>query len=197
MAGVLQDVEPRFWAAITMEPNCGCWLWMAGTTRGYGVISHNRKKKYAHRLAHELFKGPIPNGYQIDHLCRVIACVNPAHLEAVSPKTNVLRSEAPTAKFARRTHCERGHPLSGKNLLTYAGVRVCRTCKIEREFRGRRRRALAPIGVANKSKTHCPQGHPYNEENTAFVKCSWGYRRRCKICHLAGEKARRKRQGEG
>lgn len=59
---------------------------------------------------------PISDGLQIDHLCRNTWCVNPTHLESVTPKVNTLRSNAQSAINARKTHCNRGHPLSGSNI---------------------------------------------------------------------------------
>lgn len=81
----------------------GCWLWLGSVHKaiGYGTVSIGRhpisgKKtsEYAHRISHELFKGPIPVGLQIDHICRVRRCVNPSHLEAVSQAENIRRGFA-------------------------------------------------------------------------------------------------------
>lgn len=96
----------------------GCWLWKrAINDNGYGVLSVDGKYRYAHRVSHELFIGPIPEGYEVDHVkargCVSRACVRPGHLEAVTPKENNMRSDSCMAKYARRTHCPKGHPLDG------------------------------------------------------------------------------------
>ena len=90
--------------------------------------------------------GPVPDGIEIDHLCRVRHCANPEHLEAVTPTENTMRGEGVGAKNARLTHCKHGHPLSGDNLyiVTRAGGkrrRVCRTCDLSRGAAQRKGRA--------------------------------------------------------
>src|SRR5690606_15712718 len=87
-----------------------CWLWTdtLNPVTGYGRISINNRRVYAHRFSHELFKGPIPAGYEVDHLCRVRHCVNPDHLEAVTKTVNIRRADA--NKWKRElTHCKWGH----------------------------------------------------------------------------------------
>ena len=111
----------------------GCWEWQAATSpKGYGMFYYDgRPSGRAHRFSYEHFVGKIPNGYTIDHLCRNRRCVNPKHLEAVTNKENVLRGNGLTAQNARKTHCIKGHPLSGDNLMTrnYRNT-VMRNCKI-------------------------------------------------------------------
>jgi hypothetical protein len=86
------DLITRFEASYIPEPNSGCWLWIAHrNTRDYGTIRDGAHRLSAHRLAHELHIGPIPDGLVIDHLCRVHCCVNPDHLEAVTQHENMLR----------------------------------------------------------------------------------------------------------
>lgn len=119
----------RFWSKAT--PGEDCWLWtgcLGG--HGYGTLWMNGATRYAHRLIYEALVGPIPEGLELDHLCRVRHCVNPAHLEPVTHKVNQLRGTSPMADSARKTHCLRGHPLSGPNLyLRPDGKgRQCRAC---------------------------------------------------------------------
>ena len=70
----------------------GCWIWQGGLNfKGYGTMRLKGYGRSAHRNSYEAFKGSIPEGHQIDHLCRVRSCVNPDHLEAVEPRENTLR----------------------------------------------------------------------------------------------------------
>lgn len=135
----------RFWAKVSPEPNTGCWLWSGAVTpAGYGKIAINRRLKAAHRLSYEMNVGPIPEGLEIDHLCKVKCCVNPAHLEPVTHSENCRRGPQGehTARIMRaKTHCPRGHPYSGKNLKIGAkGERRCRTCENASVSRWRKRR---------------------------------------------------------
>lgn len=136
------DIE-RFMAKVDKQPS-GCWLWTANIDRhGYGTFAYptypRKRKSLAHRFAYEHFKGPIPAGLQIDHLCRVRHCVNPNHMEAVTCRTNLMRSHLTwAARNASKSTCPRGHPLDGRNSST--GTRYCRTCaKARLKLRDRRR----------------------------------------------------------
>lgn len=95
------------------EPNSGCWLWLRNVNDGgYGVLyRRNGRRALAHRVSWILENGPIPKGLVPDHKCRVPGCINPAHLECVTEKVNILRGAAASARYAARTHCNNGHPL--------------------------------------------------------------------------------------
>ena len=117
-------------------PNAeGCMLWTgAVSAQGYGRFC----RSWAHRLVYEAVVGPVPEGLQLDHLCRNRLCVNPEHLEPVTNRVNTLRGEGPTALNAKKTHCHKGHPFAGANLIILPdGSRRCRACKNEREVRRR------------------------------------------------------------
>lgn len=120
----------------------GCVDWTAGTVgNGYGQFWDGRLV-LAHRWAYEYFKGPIQDGLQLDHLCRNRHCVNPAHLEPVTGRENILRGE--TGKNnSDKTHCPQGHHYTGDNLyVNPAGSRVCRTCLADSQRRYQARRKL-------------------------------------------------------
>lgn len=123
------------------EPRTGCWMWTgAKTTAGYGTFSPRGKSVYAHRYSYEQFVGPIPRGLELDHLCRNPACVNPDHLEAVTQRTNVLRSRSFSAQNAVKTHCSKGHEFSPDNTWTSKrNQRNCITCHRRRSQEARRR----------------------------------------------------------
>jgi len=110
----------------------GCWNWTGHVNAaGYGKLCIDYKMRRAHRVTYELFKGAIPSGLVIDHLCRNRKCVNPDHLEAVPLKENVLRGEGLSALNSRKTVCVRGHMLSEDNVYRLRGktTRICKTCR--------------------------------------------------------------------
>lgn len=83
----------RFERQISPEPNTGCWLWTGAVNNdGYGHIKMQKKTRTVSRVSFELYRGPIPPGLTVDHLCRQRSCVNPAHLEAVTTKINTRRA---------------------------------------------------------------------------------------------------------
>jgi len=115
----------RFWTKVHFTG--GCWEWTgAKLSNGYGVFG---KMGLAHRYAYEFCIGPIPDGLQLDHLCRVRHCVKPDHLEPVTCRENLLRAGGIMAQRAKRTHCPQGHPYDEANThITRRNERNCRAC---------------------------------------------------------------------
>lgn len=107
-----------------------CLRWTGThTPAGYGQMSLQGRKVGVHRIAYELAKGPIPPGLEVDHLCGVRDCVNPDHLEAVTHRENLLRSDNDIIRRIGATECIEGHPFSGENLYVFPdGRRACRAC---------------------------------------------------------------------
>lgn len=127
----------RLAAGTAVDPVTGCHNWTKTlTTAGYGQVSTGTKvkKRPAHRASYELHKGPIPDGMQIDHLCRNPRCINPDHLEAVTPQENTLRGMAPNAIAVRNGACTKGHPyVEGSHYVhPKTGHRSCRICNPHR-----------------------------------------------------------------
>jgi hypothetical protein len=119
----------RFWSKVAKSD--GCWTWTAYTTRdGYGVFGvEPRKTALAHRVAYEMERGPVPDGLELDHLCRNPRCVRPEHLEPVTHRENLLRGNGWSGRHARQTTCKRGHPFDVRNTyVTRSGGRSCRAC---------------------------------------------------------------------
>ncbi len=138
-------------ARVIPEPNSGCWIWGGALgTGGYANTSLNNRHIKIHRMAWMLVNGPIPDGLEIDHKCRVRSCVNPDHLEAVTHLENVRRGIASATLAARNAAivtCPKGHPYSGKNLiLRKSGSRQCRECNRQRLAK-KRQNSLTPLMV--------------------------------------------------
>jgi hypothetical protein len=121
----------RILSRIHIDTTTGCWLWNGVCNAdGYGVVQAGAsKRKMAHRVVYEMYRGQIPEGLHCDHLCRVHGCVNPWHIEPVTPRENVLRGIGPSARAAKATHCRRGHYYSPDNTrINSDGSRKCIAC---------------------------------------------------------------------
>lgn len=134
MAGLLVEggVNASDWfrLADSIRRTPGCWEWLGHKANGYGRFSVNDREVQAHRLVYELFVGQIPEGLQIDHLCRNPGCVNPKHLEPVTQEENILRGESYCAIATRKTECKNGHPFTPENtrIRRRPNGRPFRTC---------------------------------------------------------------------
>jgi len=131
------DAVPEWVRKHILVNENGCWIWQRWIDiGGYGRLYLGASKNWyqreikVHRFIYELFNGPVPKGLEIDHLCRVRACCNPHHLEAVTHSTNLLRG---VNRNREKTHCPKGHPLSGNNVYIQkgTGTRSCKICRLE------------------------------------------------------------------
>lgn len=124
------DVRARILSGFVEAADTGCWEWQRSLfPNGYGYIKHDGRGRGAHRVAYEVLVGPIPEGLELDHLCRNRRCVNPEHLEPVTKAVNQQR------QGAEKTHCPRGHEYTPENTYRRPGenVRNCRACHREKQ----------------------------------------------------------------
>lgn len=147
----LYDLPPEVQRQIIPITESGCWVWTGKLNhKDYGYLSVNGKTTVAHRFTYTFFIGPIPARLQLDHLCRVRSCVNPHHLEPVTCRENVLRGQGVAAIHHQKTHCLRGHPLSGDNLVIIRGrYRNCKVCLRRSQLESYRR-------IADRHRKPCP-----------------------------------------
>lgn len=122
----MSDASERFWSKVRKSD--GCWEWTAGRFEdGYGQFWLDGRPRKAHRVSFEMAGGVIPDGLEIDHLCRNRPCVNPDHLEPVTHQENMIR------RAASITHCPRGHEYTTTSAyVSPRGTRNCRECDRQR-----------------------------------------------------------------
>jgi hypothetical protein len=145
-------ITERIMELVSCEPNTGCWIWIGSVAKsGYARMgTKHSRPELAHRVSYEAFVGPIPEGYELDHKCRLRCCVNPQHLEPVLHLENVRRGTSGQATAERHrqiTHCPKGHAYDEANTRTIPpgrkrySHRICRAC--DRARGGKTRRAIA------------------------------------------------------
>ena len=136
--------EHLFWGKVEITNTC--WVWQAAQDqRGYGRFNVNGRNEKAYRVAYQLLVGEIPEGTEIDHVCRNKSCVNPDHLEAVSHRENILRGTSPSAIAAAKTHCINGHELTPENNYPAKSKsgnprRRCRACHLASGIKTRQKK---------------------------------------------------------
>lgn len=139
-----QRIE-RFWSYVDRSDSNDCLEWTGWSDRlGYGHYRFNHRMMLTHRIAYELIVGPIPNDLPLDHLCRNPKCVNPEHLEPVTPAENQRRGVQPRRikeMHARVTHCPQGHQYTvGNTRFMMSGGYRCRQCRKCNAIRTRAKR---------------------------------------------------------
>lgn len=126
----MNRLPQRFQSKIQPCPTSGCWIWTGyWNPDGYGHVRYEQKTNLAHRAVFRLLRGAIPEGFDLDHLCAVPACVNPEHLEVVPHRENLARSLSSSAHALRTGFCKRGHAAWVNHTN---GGRYCRVCQNER-----------------------------------------------------------------
>jgi len=135
---MMGSIEERLLAHREVSPS-GCWVaTYKHAPDGYAYVKIQGSPRLIHRVAYELWVGPIPDGLTIDHVkargCISRACFNPAHLEAVSMRENIIRGNSANAL---KTHCPQGHPYEGETLYVWDSWRRCRPCNTEAQRRRR------------------------------------------------------------
>jgi hypothetical protein len=139
----------RFNKKYSIDSN-GCHIWIGSKTHdNYGQFWYKKRLWLAHRAAYEIWVGKIPEGMTIDHICENTLCVNPNHLQVMTLKENILKSNGISAIHARKTHCINGHLLSDDNVRYRKDTfgRQCRECK---RINDRKYRAISKGGCKHE-----------------------------------------------
>lgn len=168
------------------------WLWQGSlTSAGYGHVTLNGAQVYVHRLVYKHMVDDIPAGLEIDHMCLVRHCCNPAHLDVVTHSENMRRIAQ------RQTACNAGHPYTDGSFVVRRGTRECLICRREWNNTYWRRRRREAGYVPPEERTTCAAGHEYNETNTRIDTLPDGRtKRHCRPCAAAAKRERNRRKRE-
>lgn len=140
-----------------------CWNWTGHIGKnGYSYSCYMGKSTTAYRASWMHLVGPIPDGYEIDHLCKNPRCVNPAHLEPVPPYVNNMRSRSPASLCAKKTHCLNGHEFTTENtaiIIRSGGKsdRRCKKCHAERARQFNRKISARKLEMHGVASPECPR----------------------------------------
>jgi hypothetical protein len=138
----INNIE-SFLSRIKINKESECWEWAgAFSTQRYGQFYIKSKAFYAHRISFSIFKKEkLSTDLMVDHVCMNRKCVNPDHLRQVTLEQNLVEnSNTCCAKNKRKTHCKRGHELSGYNLMLIKYGRACRICNYDLSKKSRERK---------------------------------------------------------
>lgn len=147
------DIPDRFWDKVLPVPETGCWLWTPPLKdNGYGQFWTREGMVYPHRW----IKGEVPQDKWIDHLCRVRSCVNPDHLEVVTPQENTQRGSL--SYETRGWRCANGHDVRVAGVrhdINYPGAGQCRQCQRDysKVVHDLQKRAAAKLGLTKAAFT--------------------------------------------
>ena len=136
-------IRQRFWSRMAIDPQTNCWNWTSGLWGGYGSFYFQNKRYKASRFAFMLTYGYFPTVCR--HKCDNSLCVNPDHLEDGSYKDNtqdMMKRGRWRNQYVDRTHCHRGHLLSGDNIRMRGNGRVCKACQKIRTRKFKESRSL-------------------------------------------------------
>lgn len=156
----------RFWSKIRVDES-GCWIWTASRHKaGYGWFGVGNKVLVAHRVSYAALVGPLPAGLamQVDHLCKVKPCCNPAHLELVPARVNLARSNPHVASKDATGLCLKGH----SDWRTKNGSQFCYPCE-QRRKKGRHERTVAAAKAVGMTHLAFVRQYGYSMKNVDRV----------------------------